>query len=127
MTLTETKLQVLCWEWQRILRLQDWDIAAKVCSLHEMTDKQAYGEVEPFPAKMHAYIRILDPEQVEEDSRPWVDVERTLVHELLHLRLPLTQRPNSDRDPDWLPTEQGLHTTADALVRLRRNGLPAAG
>lgn len=88
------ELQALCAEWQKTLRLQDWEIAVRLVSAREFGDLSTHGDCDFHSKKKRAVIRILR----EEDKDPGVPCEHyrhyeafqesnelVLVHELLHL------------------------------------------
>lgn len=101
--------------WQRLLRLQDWDIELRVVRRHELDD--AYGRCSTWSAVGRAKIRLLDPQDFEPTIDPRDrDIKVTLVHELLHLRIPADQADGSSS----LGQEQAVERIAQALVHLRR-------
>ena len=66
--------------WQQLLGLGDWRI-----KLSDLADLDAVGETEWQEVNKTAHIRILDPRAYGERIVPF-DYEKTLVHELLHLK-----------------------------------------
>ncbi len=102
--MTGNELQRLCRLWQKRLRLADWDISASFATEQEMPD--AEGEIPYDTAELTATIRVRDNE----------NTERTLVHELLHLRvIPLWD--GSPGGPDHDAKETALNLLADSFVR----------
>lgn len=98
------QLTRLCRLWQRRLRLQDWEVTPALAPEAEMPD--SVGEIVPETGEMKAALR------VREDA----DIEATLVHELLHLRL----WPYSDGDPSEPhhdEREQAINLLADCFLR----------
>ena len=85
MALTQSEGQVCCLDWQRILRLLDWDVKVLVVPAHEIEGDRArvYRRT---PNKRHGVIRITDPAELEPQSDD-ADWEVSLVHELLHFHL----------------------------------------
>ena len=72
---TDHTLNRLCKTWQRRLRLLDWHVTVRIASAEEMGDE--VGHIEYDDEEIWATIRLLDHPEIE----------ATLVHELLHLRL----------------------------------------
>src|SRR6185312_1765130 len=76
------------------------------------------GTVEWFQDSMRAVIEVLGPEQVPSDLRFPMDVEETLVHELLHI--PLATFWKEEGTPENLDLEQAITRISEALVALKR-------
>jgi len=75
--------------------------------------EEALGVAYWTPEYKTAVIKILDPEKLEEDN---TDVERTLVHELLHIMLQ-GHRTMDEVTKVYDPTfEAALNVLADVLV-----------
>jgi hypothetical protein len=75
--------------WQRILRIQDWDVRLDLCGSDELGE--SYGDMREFREHRYAIVRILKPEALDPTDR-WAkafaghqDLESILVHELLHI------------------------------------------
>ena len=106
--------------WRARLRLMDWDIVLETYRLKQWTamGKSAYTVgfcAESRPNGM-ARIAMLDIADMPDDiAEPCRDVEQTLVHELLHLLMPVSASDGSDADG-----ERAINRVAQALVRLRR-------
>lgn len=106
-------LTSLCHEWQKRLRLQDWDVEARYVKYYEMKSEHADGECDYVFSRKSACINILCAEDCPEP----IDVEETLVHELLHLHFAeWTER----HDECPVSGEQALDAIASALVRLKK-------
>lgn len=85
----EEKLKRLAEEWQRVLGLQDWRIKLfPNCRPEEMGDPEADGFVDYQESTKTARIDLLDPTFYGNRAVEY-DVEETLLHELLHLKLSL--------------------------------------
>lgn len=119
--MTQAELEALCAKWQRILRLQDWDVVPKLVRWHEMpTDR--LGECDHRLSKKMAVIRVLDPNDAPPNNAWPHDPEKTLVHELLHLHFaPFRAEPDTPAD---VAQEQVIDTLARALVALARGKMP---
>lgn len=120
--LTEDQLQGLCREWQSTLRLQDWDVKVKVVRRSAFGNQDAQGECRWVVPKKAALIFILDPVDYPSDIEWPYDMERTLVHELMHLHgAPFDTFDYGSMQDTAL--EQMVECSADALVRLKRSRL----
>ena len=117
--MTQEDLERLLAKWQRILRLQDWDVHLRVVRRWEMHNEDTMGECEYLLRKRCAVIRILDSADYDPGT-PWPqDQERTLVHELLHLAFAPFSRTEAG-SAEAVAEEQVIHALASALVALRR-------
>ena len=117
--MTQDELQSLCSEWQKTLRLQDWDIRARFVK-HYRFPQSKQGEVSCVEEQKTALIRILVPEDYEPDQEWPQDIEQTLVHELVHVHFIAFTDSEKGSAKD-LALEQGVELTAWALVNLKRN------
>lgn len=113
--LSPKELAVCVAKWQRILRLQDWDIRLRMARHSEMHLTNAAGEISIFDAKKIATVHVLHPEDftLMGVTAPVQDMEYTIVHELLHIHL----HPMRAREVD---EEQAIHAMATALVQCYR-------
>lgn len=106
-----------CAYWQRVLRLQDWDVAVSMERRHALKRGVANAEIDIY---RRAKIRLLDPVDIAPDD--WAqdqDLEISIVHELLHLAFHDVGRPKDD-SPEDVALERAIEATANALVRLDR-------
>ena len=79
--------QRLLKEWQSRLGLQEWKIRlVEGCKQDDMTVPNCSGCTEWTECNKTARIEMLDPNDYGEGIVPY-DFEKTLVHELLHLKL----------------------------------------
>ena len=107
--LTPEQLVHLCKIWQRRLRLSDWSIVVGFVLQDQLIDEQGtlWGRMLSEESEQSAQIAI--SEEVPPDQ-----LEATLVHELLHIRLlPFDA-------PDQGPKEVAINLLADVLVRALR-------
>ena len=103
--------QGLLREWKTRLGLQDWTIKLVYnCKHEEMTLDNCSGCTEWTEAIKAARIEILSPTDYGERILPF-DFEKTLVHELLHLKLSLV----SDNVPDL--QARYMHQIIDDMAR----------
>lgn len=118
--LNEEQLREKCAEWQRILRLQDWDVRTSIVRASGMKMEDCNAEISVNVQHRLATVRILDPIDYGDDNLNPQDMERHLVHELLHIHLwsftENLQGPLADAE------EQALNMIANALIGLYRRG-----
>lgn len=112
--MTDEQLQALCETWQKRLGLADWKVKARFVKHYEMDHSNITGECQWVLARREATIKIL----VEEDYPPSLvegyDLERTLVHELIHLHFAPFWA--DDGSLEQLLQEQAIEALAKALV-----------
>ena len=122
LSMTASDLEYCLREWQKVLRLQDWDIKAELCSAARLHGK--LGSCSVSFSKKAAKILILDRASHDAtiDSDWPYDPELTLVHELLHCHSGFM-----DGMTDYVETfeEHMVESIATGLVGLRRF-LPSA-
>ena len=109
--------------WAHCLRLTDWDIRVKfVRSIGD--DTSSVGEMATYVKSNHAVLSLLDPACYPEETLP-TDMERVIVHELLHLAMvPLELSLPEDAFHGRISNnmlEQFIERTASAFVRTRRS------
>jgi hypothetical protein len=124
--LTATEALALLPEWQKRLRLQDWQIEGSI------TDQvgQPLAKATLLAKYKAARIAILNPVKVEEECSHWIgnkDPEVSIVHELLHLQgeslnTLLSKKKYARYDADM---ERLVELTAIALVALKREVVAA--
>ncbi len=104
-------------EWQKILRLQDWEITVQFVRGHEIDGDQAWISHEENHKR--ATIRLRDP--VDLISKDWSEdsPETSLVHELLHLHI-LPFGRTEPRTRDRVCVEQAIELITGALIGLKR-------
>ena|SRR3990167_3747235 len=114
----DDELQLVCAEWQKRLRLQDWVVKAIIARNKDLLEK-TQGTCSWVIQKKMATILILDPIDYPEDTIHPQDMEQTLVHELLHLHF----APFDDETgtPKEIAIEQATDCIAYALVNLHRD------
>lgn len=109
-------------EWQKRLSMQDWRIVLKTnCKADEMELVDSSGCVAWQESTKTAMIQIVDPAEYGDRVVPF-DFEKTLVHELMHLKMCMLYD-----EKDTLQ-ERIVHQTLDdisrALVDAKRAGMP---
>lgn len=81
----DTQVREACKEWQKRLRLQDWIVKAGIYRARDMDLNECQGECVWHTKTKLATIRLIDPVDYPEGLIEDQDMEKTLVHELLHL------------------------------------------
>ena len=111
-------LENLLAEWQKILRLQDWQIKVSFARGHEIDGHQ--GRATIYLNFKQALIQLRDPIDWTDKDFP-DDSEIDLVHELIHLHLRTfdTAKPGT---LERVALEQVDEILARAFVGLKRNG-----
>ena len=119
--LTENELKELCVEWQKRLRLTDWEVVIELSRKSDFVQNTWYGQCSWTLTRKAAHVRVMDVIDYPADN-PWdYDMEHTLVHELLHLKF----APFVDIDTDTLlgiVIEQTIDELARVLLELKREG-----
>lgn len=107
----ELNYKELLLEWKQRLGLQEWRIKLRPkCDPDEMTLENVAGCADWSETIKTARIEILDPAYYGERIVPF-DWEKTLVHELLHLKLCLVQDVEDDLQSRY------MHQIIDDLAR----------
>lgn len=111
-------------EWQKRLSMQDWRIVLHIdCEPDDMYVEDSSGSVSWQESTKTACINILDPKYYGQRVVPY-DFEKTLVHELLHLKFCMMYKR------DGSLRERLVHTLIDdisrALVDAKRTKWPEA-
>lgn len=84
--MTEQKANELFQKWVKILQLESWDIRFQWCVRErDMHLRDSLGCVDFIHESRQAIIQMLDPVDFDNDLFTY-DYEKTLVHELLHLK-----------------------------------------
>lgn len=103
-------------EWQKDLRLLDWDIDWKVLPAKEMDGN--FGQNNNTVRRKFAHIYILDKNEYEKGDMLHYDPEVTIVHELLHCHLnTVGDRKNVVKNEEYV-----IETLSALLVGLKRGG-----
>ena len=106
--------------WQRLLRLQDWNITVNVKRRYQMSDPGAIGLCIRYTDSKDADIDILSVQDISAYKGDDADYELTLVHELLHVHFAFM---NNDEGHARQQEELIVSTLSRALVKLNRDGL----
>lgn len=103
--------------YKNLLGLSDWNIVCKIKHAEDMELDSVQGEVKYSMVGKYAVISILDCDDWDNDDFSQ-DEEKTLVHELLHLRFDLIE---VGKNMDTL-YHQLLDDVSKAIVNARRTG-----
>lgn len=115
-----TREKELLAEWQKRLGLQDWRIQLiDHCRPEDMTLPDCCGCTDWREAVKTAVIQILDPDFYGERIVPF-DYEKTLVHELLHIKTSLVSDQVDDLQARYM--HQMIDDLARAFVDAKRTG-----
>lgn len=115
---TEQQLIDLCREWQKILKLEHWEIALHVSRARDFAVEGRCGECSWVLSTALATMRIIDP--VDYPESPFKqDMELILVHELLHLHMCPFDLTKQDSLEETM-MERAIDHIAKALVNLKR-------
>lgn len=113
------KLMDACKEWQKVLRLQDWTISASIERGRDISMADVQGECNWTIQSKMAKIKVLDATDYEDSLMVEQDMEKTLVHELLHLHAaPFDNFAYNSLENTSL--EQAIDAIANALVNTKR-------
>ena len=118
--MTTSSANKLLSEWKTRLGLDDWEIALHVdCEPHEMSIDDAVGCSIWTEASKCAVIQILAERYYGDRVRPY-DFEKTLVHELLHLKTTMIGTECDELQARLV--HQLVDEIARAMVDLKRSG-----
>lgn len=121
--MTDEQLGSLCKLWQKRLRLQDWRIDTRLVDSGELPDEGG-GTCLVHSDDRTAVIKILQPDSYNQTSDFYkafpeaFEVERTLIHELLHIPLDGLFEHRDDTDEfKYIAQEQAIEQITDALYQ----------
>lgn len=103
-------------KWQKILRLQDWEVTIDYYRARDFANADALGECTFNINSREGFIKILHPTDYDGDY----DLEWIVVHELLHLHFADWTAKNNYECP--VSGEQAIDSIAQALTRLNKAG-----
>jgi hypothetical protein len=119
--MTESELQELCSEWQKRLKLQNWNIICKFVR-HNEIGADTIAEAHYRLNLETAVLKVLDQDDY---LRVWdrdfpQDIEESVVHELLHLELATLAPEGGYYGTQEIIQEQTIDRLARVLVALKR-------
>lgn len=109
-------------KWQRLLHLEDWEITATLVPQWTFSERSTAATNFMFNNQDASQIKLASYDTIDLVANPdYADMERTLVHELVHLHY----RPSDLWETKETPAqsrayERGIEATARALVELER-------
>lgn len=107
--------------WQRILRLQDWTIKVRIIRERDLWGS-GQAEYRAQVRNRTALVMLVDPADWDPAYETFTyDHERSLVHELVHLKLVKLNPPEGDEAGD-VELEQAVHDLSCALIEQERGG-----
>lgn len=116
-------LQALLVEWQARLGLQGYVIEIQLVRSFTFGDHGTLGDCDMSHTKRRALIRMLEAQDHNDPDCRYDDHETCLVHELLHIVMPMhlfAEKVNAN-DLRYLLYEQGIDQLARTLVALKRS------
>lgn len=120
--MTEERLKELTAEWQKTLRLQDWDIDVSFKRHFEMCEENVLGQCVSTPSVRKSTIHVLVPEDADTPQSDY-NLEETLVHEILHVHFSEWENLFTKGDAMPVSSEAGIDAISHALVALKYKGV----
>lgn len=114
---TQEKLEERCRYWQQVLRLKDWTIRIRFTSVGEINSQ---GQVDMVAKSASARI-IICPYEYTPDGLMRDPIEKTIIHELLHLHFDWIR---TDLNREDILEEQTIDKLAWALLEQHYGGIP---
>lgn len=118
-TLNQNELDQSLVYWKEKLNLMNWDIEVKIKRASQMREDSA-GAITWILENKQAFIDILDPIDFPEDLMKSQDMEKTLIHELLHIHLAPLNEDYSKNEHYTLFEEWAINDISDALISVFR-------
>jgi hypothetical protein len=115
---SQRQLEAWVREWQMVLRLQDWKVLIELSREKEMKSPSCHGLCWYHDEHKRAKIWIRHPLDYQDPGDFPMDIECTVVHELLHLHF----APFYDKEEGARQTaqEMAIEMVAHGLVNLKR-------
>ena len=114
------RLEELLEEWKSILHLEQWNIELRRSRQIDFLEEDNQGEITFNKVECQAIIRILD--HIDWVDTPFKqDMEKTLVHELLHL-IYADFEPEDSNSLQYTLWHRSIDSMARVLVSLKRKG-----
>jgi hypothetical protein len=99
--------------WQKQLRLQDWNIAIRFAHDIELDGDESEGTCAIWEKSKEAEVSIIYPDEYPKDAVFAQNIQRTIVHELLHIHFHfLRALPGSAATQKWLELQEEQAVTA---------------
>ena len=106
--------------WQKILRLQDWDVEFKWAKSDDLmlgVDNE-YGEGELHPEYKKVHISIVHPSDYTETETQ--DIELAILHEVYHSHLAVFSSMYDPGTPGYILIEQIINATSKVILGFAR-------
>lgn len=117
--LTQEEAEARLAYWQGVLKLADWTVLVEIARDFDMQEEGKAGECDVKLEHRCAKIWLMDPQDYTGQQWFPIDMERVLLHELLHVHFePLW--PGERKSSCHVPEEQAINAIADALIALER-------
>lgn len=121
MTTTTEDLAAWCAQWQRRLRLQDWDVRIRAVERGSLVDPTSRGQLNWDLYHKTAHIAVVVSADLEATD-PLYDPRRTVIHELLHIAL--IAWVVEDGSAEDTAQEQAINAIARAFVQQAGEQVP---
>lgn len=118
--MTEQEIYDLCDEWNQRLGLSDWAIVVRSnCKPEDMSEQDVSGSTTYNEVCKAAMMELIDPQYYGERIIP-LDLEKTIVHEMPHLKMSLIADNVGEFQERYV--HQLINDLAVALVNAKRAG-----
>lgn len=104
--------------WKHLLRLDNWEIAARIVRASESQEADCGGSVSMTKTLPSAVIHLLNPTDYPNDVPAPQDHEQVLVHELVHCIM--CQWNYKHGSYEHILHEQAVNSLAHSFVKLKR-------
>ena len=118
MSMTTDELTSKVALWQKRLRMQDWRFEVMVGRRSKAPTSLGPGCAGCARWDTHerlAYIYLVEADDLGDLDPPYLDMERTLVHEMVHVLFAMAASQDDQQGPGW---EQAINAVADALLTM---------
>jgi hypothetical protein len=113
-TVSQAQVEVWLKSWQRRLALDDWDIGAQIVRSSDLRP-DTLGNLKWNSATKKATVRVLNPLDYDLPAKEIpIDIEYTVVHELIHLQLAALPRDPANKNVE----EKVVNRISEALFAL---------
>ena len=104
--------------WQGRLRMQDWRFEVAVGRRSKAPTSLGPGCAGCARWDTHerlAYIYLVEADDLGDLDAPYLDMERTLLHEMVHVLFAMAASQDDQQGPGW---EQAINAVVDALMTM---------
>jgi hypothetical protein len=118
---TRRQLRSICSYWQRELRLMDWVVNLRFVYGDEIVeDGHWLAQVSADNRYQEAWLDVLHPKKRPEHHASDEDLEKSIVHELLHIKFSMWKEMVG-QDDECFGEELAVNHIAELLVRMRHS------